>query len=72
MGPIWSDGPLWSDALMVTMLFLGHGVVLLGRGFDLDFGLAMVVGCLPESPTVRLLVGLASGGRSCSWVTDTN
>ena len=31
-GPIWSDGPLWFDAPMVTVLFLGHGVALLGRG----------------------------------------
>ena len=58
MGLIWFDGP------MVTMLFLGHNVVLLGRGFD--FGSPTVVGRVPGSPTIRLLVGLAGGDGLCS------
>ena len=45
---------------------------VVGRGFDLDFGSLTVVGCVPKSPTIRLLVGLAGGGGLCSWVTDTN
>ena len=44
----------------------------MGRGFDLDLGSPTVVGRVPKSPTIRLLVGLAGGGGSCSWVTDMN
>jgi len=58
MGLMWFDGP------MVTMLFLGHSVVLLGRGFD--FGSPTVVGRVLGSPTIRLLVGLAGGDGLCS------
>ena len=40
--------------------------MLMGRGFDLDFESPIVVGRVPRSPTVRLLVGLASGDGSRS------
>ncbi|KAK9993163.1 hypothetical protein SO802_022866 [Lithocarpus litseifolius] len=50
----------------------GHGAVLLGRGFDLDFGSSTGVGRVPGSPLVQLLVGLVGGGGSCSWVIDAN
>ena len=40
--------------------------MLMGRGFDLDFESPIAVGRVPGSLTVRLLVGLASGGGSRS------
>ena len=38
----------------------------MGHGFDLDFESLIVVGRVPGSPTVQLLVGLASGSGSHS------